>query len=53
MFLCAAVENNACTQWVEFGITVEQAFMLGGAFLGVTILAWSSSFIYKVVLNRF
>lgn len=53
MFVCAAVENNACTQWVEFGITIEQAFALGGAFLGVTILAWSVRFIYSVVLNRF
>lgn len=53
MYFCSVIENNVCIQWAEFGITVEQAFALGGAFLSVTILAWSVRFIYSVVLNRF
>ena len=52
MHFCTSLEGNVCQSWATFGITTAEALQLGGAFLGVTALAWSASFIARVILNR-
>lgn len=52
MYFCTSLEGNVCQSWSEFGITITEALQIGGAMLLVSALAWSASFVARIILNR-
>lgn len=52
MFVCAEVSDGVCLSWVQLGLTFEEGLAIGGAFLGVSAIAWGAGFVARVILNR-
>lgn len=54
MFFCAEVVNDVCTSWVKFSdiLSVEDALMVGGLFLSLTVSAWGLGFIASQILTN-
>lgn len=55
-YRCVEVVNNVCSTWVESSfpvMTTGEAVAIGGAFLGLTAIAFCCRSIAGLILNRF
>lgn len=54
-FRCVELTGDVCTQWAESYlplISMTDALQIGGAFLGVTAMAWGVQMLARLILNR-
>lgn len=55
-YRCVELTNNTCSAWVESALpvlTTGEAVAIGGAFLGITAIAFSCRSLAGLILNRF
>lgn len=54
MFFCVEVVDNVCSSWLQSGdiLTLEDALIIGGAFMSLSGLAWGLGLVAKIIINR-
>ena len=56
LYLCSKLENGNCVEWLSFsdsvGLSVADAFAIGGAMLAISALAWGLGLIARTIINR-